>query len=65
MSTPVGPYLRIEQRSTLHDNFYVEYNITASEGLDVYLQELSHASSVKHLRLYVLASTIFVIFILR
>ncbi|KAG8252389.1 hypothetical protein J6590_057810 [Homalodisca vitripennis] len=44
MTSTVGPYLRIEQPSSLQANFYMEYNITASEGLDVYMRELSSLS---------------------
>lgn len=37
ISSPVGPYLRIDHISPLKDNFYTEYNITATEGLQAYM----------------------------
>ncbi|XP_054284421.1 glutactin-like [Macrosteles quadrilineatus] len=55
MTTSVGPYLRIDDDPSLRENFYVEYNIAATEGLDVYMQELSRASTLNfvHINIFV------------
>lgn len=46
MGTSLGPYLRIDKTCTLHDDFFIEYNITASEGLAAYMEEISSLTNV-------------------
>jgi hypothetical protein len=61
MSTTVGPYLRIDEAPSLRDNFYVEYNITATEGLEVYMRELSSASRpVTHINMLIVISIVII-----
>lgn len=45
MKTSLGPYLRIDEKPSLHDDFFVEYNITASEGLNAYFGNIESKSS--------------------
>ncbi|XP_075211345.1 carboxylesterase 4A-like [Lycorma delicatula] len=57
MSNRFGPYLRIDDPSSVRDNFLVEYNITITEGLN------SSAKSVRYTHEGLMINIVFIILI--